>query len=84
MSLRNDSQEELFGANNELKGFLPEDDPMMVFEKTIYPAFKDEDFKKFYWKDYSQSNRVMEIFLKVLVKSSDIKLIILFQKIINF
>ena len=48
MSLRNDSQEELFGANNELKGFLPEDDPMMVFEKTIYPAFKDEDFIEFY------------------------------------
>ena len=48
MSLRNDSQEELFGANNELKGFLPDDDPMMVFEKTIYPAFKDEDFIEFY------------------------------------
>ena len=48
MSLRNDSQEELFGANNELKGFLPKDDPMMVFEKTIYPAFQDEDFIEFY------------------------------------
>jgi len=48
MSLRKDSQEELFNANNELQGFLPEDDPMMVFEKTIYPAFKDADFEKCY------------------------------------
>ena len=48
MSLRKDSQEELYSANNVLQGFLPEDDPMMVFEKEIYPAFKDEDFAKFY------------------------------------
>jgi len=47
MSLRKDSQEELYSANNVLRGFLPEDDPMMVFEKEIYPAFKDEDFD---WK----------------------------------
>ncbi len=39
MSLRNDPQEELFGANNESKDFLPKDDPMIVFKKTIYPAF---------------------------------------------
>lgn len=48
MSLRKDSQEELYSANNVLQGFLPEDDPMMVFEKEIYPAFKDEDFIGFY------------------------------------
>ena len=44
MSLNKDSQEKLFNATNELQGFLPEDDPMLVFERTIYLAFKDEDF----------------------------------------
>ena len=48
MSLCKDSQEELYSANNVLQGFLPEDDPMMVFEKEIYPAFKDENFARFY------------------------------------
>jgi len=48
MSLNKDSQEKLFTATNELQGFLPEDDPMMVFEKTIYPAYTDEDFKECY------------------------------------
>jgi len=48
MSLNKDSQEKLFSATNELQGFLPEDDPMMVFERTIYPAFKDEDFAECY------------------------------------
>ena len=48
MSLNKDSQEKLFTATNELQGFLPEDDPMMVFERTIYPAFKDEDFAECY------------------------------------
>lgn len=48
MSLRNDPQEKLFGTNNELKDFLPENDPMIVFEKTIYPAFNDDDFAKCY------------------------------------
>jgi hypothetical protein len=31
MSLPKDSQEKLFTATNEFKGFLPDDDPMMVF-----------------------------------------------------
>ena len=35
MSLRKNSQEELYSANNVLQGFLPEDDPMMVFEKAM-------------------------------------------------
>ncbi len=48
MSLRKDSQEELYSANNVLRGFLPEDDPMMVFEKEIYSAFKDEYFAHFF------------------------------------
>lgn len=48
MSLNKDSQEKLFTATNELQDFLPEDDPMMVFEKTIYPVYKDEDFKECY------------------------------------
>jgi transposase len=48
MSLNKDSQQKLFTATNELQGFLPEDDPMMVFEKTIYPAYKDEDFAQCY------------------------------------
>jgi hypothetical protein len=48
MSLLKDSQEELFNAKNELKDFLPEDDPMIVFENTIYPAFNDDDFAKCY------------------------------------
>ena len=48
MSLNKDSQEKLFTATNELQDFLPEDDPMMVFERTIYPAFKDEDFEECY------------------------------------
>ena len=44
MSLRKDPQEELFGAYNELKDFLLEEDPMIVFEKAISPAFNDDDF----------------------------------------
>jgi transposase len=48
MSLNKDPQEELFTATNELKDFLPDDDPMMVFSKTIYSAFKDEDFADCY------------------------------------
>ena len=48
MSLNKDSQEKLFTAITELQDFLPEDDPMMVFEKTIYPAYKDEDFAECY------------------------------------
>jgi hypothetical protein len=45
MSLPRNRQEELFSAINELPDFLPEDDPMMVFSREIYPAFTDEDFE---------------------------------------
>ena len=48
MSLPKNQQEELFTVINELPDFLPEDDPMMVFSKTIYPAFTDKDFEDCY------------------------------------
>lgn len=48
MSLPKDPQEKLFTANNELQGFLPDDDPMVVFSNTIYPAFQDEEFAQCY------------------------------------
>jgi hypothetical protein len=48
MSLPKDPQKELFTANNELKDFLPDDDPMVVFSHTIYPAFRDEEFAACY------------------------------------
>jgi transposase len=48
MSLPKDSQEKLFTATNEFKGFLPDDDPMTVFSNTIYPVFKDEEFADCY------------------------------------
>jgi transposase len=48
MSLKKDKQIELFTANNILKGFLKENDPMMIFSKKIYPIFSDEDFKDCY------------------------------------
>jgi hypothetical protein len=48
MSLPNEQQEELFSARNELPGYLPEDDPMVVFSREIYPVFKDEDFESCY------------------------------------
>ena len=48
MSLKESSQEELFTATNELEDFLPEDDPMMVFSRIIYPAFSDKDFADCY------------------------------------
>ena len=48
MSLNLTNQEQLFTADKMLKNFLPEDDPMMIFSKEIYPLFKDEDFKDFY------------------------------------
>jgi len=44
MSLPKNHQEDLFSAIDELPDFLPEDDPMMVFSREIYPIFKDEDF----------------------------------------
>jgi hypothetical protein len=48
MSLPRNQQEELFSANKELADFLPADDPMMVFSREIYPAFKDEEFAQCY------------------------------------
>ena len=48
MSLPKNQQEELFTVINELPDFLPEDDPMMVFSKTIYSAFTDKDFEDCY------------------------------------
>lgn len=48
MSLKKDKQKDLFTADNILKGFLKEDDPMMVFSKEIYPIFSDDDFKDCY------------------------------------
>jgi hypothetical protein len=48
MSLPKDSQEKLFTATNEFKGFLPDNDPMMVFSNTIYPVFKDGEFADCY------------------------------------
>ncbi len=48
MSLKKNPQEELFTTANELKDFLPDNDPMMMFGKTIYSALKDEDFADCY------------------------------------
>ena len=48
MSLPRNQQEELFSADKELADFLPADDPMTVFSREIYPAFKDEDFAQYY------------------------------------
>jgi hypothetical protein len=48
MRLPKDSQEKLFTATNEFKGFLPDDGPMMVFSDTIYPVFKDGEFADCY------------------------------------
>jgi len=48
VSLPNNKQEELFTATNELIGFLPEDDPMVIFSRKIFVAFKDEDFTEYY------------------------------------
>ena len=48
MSLPNTQREQLFSAEKELSDFLPAADPMMVFSREIYPAFKDEDFAQCY------------------------------------
>ena len=48
MSLPQNQREELFSADKELVDFLPADDPMVVFSREIYPAFKDEDFAQYY------------------------------------
>lgn len=48
MSLPQNQREGLFTADKELLDFLPPDDPMVVFSREIYPAFKDEDFARYY------------------------------------
>lgn len=48
MSLKKNRQKEIFTANIVLKGFLKENDPMMIFSKEIYPIFSDKDFKDCY------------------------------------
>jgi hypothetical protein len=65
MSLPKDSQEELFNAKNELQDFLPEDDPMIVFENTLYPAFNDDDFAKCY--STKGRNAISPSFFRILI-----------------
>jgi hypothetical protein len=48
MSLPVFSQENLFAAGNELSGFLPDDDPMMIFSRQFYPRFSDQEFEDCY------------------------------------
>jgi len=48
MSLPQNQREELFTADKELADFLPANDPMVVFSREIYLAFKDQDFAKCY------------------------------------
>ena len=48
MSLPVSSQASLFAAANELPDLLPEDDPMMIFSRSIYPSFRDQDFEACY------------------------------------
>jgi transposase len=51
MSLPLYSQENLFAAGNELSGFLPDDDPMMIFSRQFYPCFTDQEFEDCYSQD---------------------------------
>lgn len=48
MSLPGSSQDSLFAAGNELPDLLPEDDPMMIFSRVIFPSFNDEEFEECY------------------------------------
>ena len=48
MSLPESSQESLFAAGNELPNLLPDDDPMVIFSRDIYPAFHDREFESCY------------------------------------
>ena len=50
MSLPGSSQDSLFAAGNELPDLLPEDDPMMIFSRAIFPSFNDEEFEECYSK----------------------------------
>lgn len=48
MSLPESGQEHLFAAGNELPDLLPEDDPMMIFSRVVYPGFSDQEFQTCY------------------------------------
>ena len=48
MSLPKDDTEDIFGAQNVLSDFLPENHPMLLFSKEIYPIFSNEDFENCY------------------------------------
>jgi len=48
MSLRPENEDNLYGAHRTMIKILPEDDPMVIFSKEIYPIFQDEDFKECY------------------------------------
>lgn len=50
MTLRIDEEDNIFGAHITMKGFLPDDDPMVIFSKEIYPMFNDKDFEDIYSK----------------------------------
>lgn len=48
MSLPISSQQQLFAAGKELPDLLPDDDPMMMFSRVVYPAFDDHEFESCY------------------------------------
>ena len=48
MSLLGSSAESLFAAGNELPDLLPDDDPMMLFSRVVYPSFDDREFESCY------------------------------------
>ena len=50
LSTLKSKEKNLFGADNVLRDFLPEDDPMMVFKEKIVPEFKDDEFLDCYSK----------------------------------
>ena len=51
VSLPESSQESLFAAGNEFPDLLPEDDPMMIFSRIVYPSFNDHEFESCYSDD---------------------------------
>jgi transposase len=64
MSLPKDKEEELFGAQNILNNLLPDNDPMVLFSKEVYPVFNDDDFKECYSK--SGRNAISPAFLALV------------------
>ncbi|KPJ83111.1 MAG: hypothetical protein AMS17_18060 [Spirochaetes bacterium DG_61] len=61
MCLPKDAQEKLFTATNELQDFLPDDNPMIICKRTVYPAFKDEEFVECY--STTGRNAISHVFL---------------------